>query len=1134
MKTDIEKLYKKYDDTIALYNEVLDFFTEKNNPNCSYAINQLAKRFAQEKKVELAPIFDPRRYKSIKEWELANIGKYQISRNYIGNVSRSQFNFIETLLFSLKTEFVADITIQQLTNKDLLNYTVDGLKEFKSNRKPIVTVKNTLQGVFSKLGIKIGDIIDKADFSLFILSLLKSGIGGSLELTQITDGGKPKKIKGDVELRETDYKDGGKMYRDLLEKLNNTNLGIPLSPIDDLIDKLEAVPRQNWDREFNNNSTYVVGEITGRTLRLKQLKDGRFQLISNNKDKSTSESFKKFNNGIYDILLINVVGSTGEDAHSSPKFKDKRPRVMVVNQVELDVAVEVQKRGRINRTGQLNYPTYIYAVSNLPTETRRLVMLANKLKSLDANTTGNQKQSERLSEIRDSNDNVIQDIANEIGDELLKEFLQSPDNTDYAPYSPSLEQMRQSSGSGESIVTIFMRNLELATANLQLSFYNSINQQYINRVEQLKLEDNYNLETVIKDLKGQVINRLPLFIGDNTSPFNQDVYIEDIYGNLLDKPFSKDEKEALINKLAENQDPNTYMNNFIYEMRSYLKDTLLPEIASKVKEPNYDLYLTQEERDDAKKEYELKIERAKFEKEKQYDFNIERLIKFKPNSKVLIPDDFEELKEENARPSKYNRGVFCGIKLIKGSVDKYASGNILLVFCQLSGKPKVEINLAKNGLLVLFWIVKKLQDLTIVDIQTIDAWVIDKGKRGFLRMITGEIISGYKFANEMIQNNDDLNKTIKFVKFTTVNDGEVRLGLQLKFKERYQPLQIRNHKIYYKINDVNFLNAIQNLSQQREYYMLNSENNFRIKYQRFSNGDIILYVQLFLGKGKRLKYELKSARKPDVIEEINKYYQTYNTVTDFYASGVQTKQIIDIVEFKVDVIPNNNEWKNNLLKIFHLIDKYDVFTVTISDSKIQNTIIDAPIIKLEPNDSEKNTDMGIYDYALLMPYNSIKEKVDGFSKIKSIDVNKGKYGVAIVSPRANPLECSAYSLMPLNVEPIKLIKDSFGLLKDATRLNFSNALKKAFEDNVENYEIFSIIEETFYGVVLKLENIFGLYAKDTDELVDLYRKYYEGKIEEIEIPKDFDLEAADKNEELLTVDYTTIEDFIILFKTKIR
>ena len=61
--------------------------------------------------------------------------------------------------------------------------------------------------------------------------------------------------------------------------------------------------------------------------------------------------------------------------------------MMIIAQPELNVATEIQKRGRINRTGQVKLPIYEYVTSFIPYESRTMMMLRKKLKSLDANTT---------------------------------------------------------------------------------------------------------------------------------------------------------------------------------------------------------------------------------------------------------------------------------------------------------------------------------------------------------------------------------------------------------------------------------------------------------------------------------------------------------------------------------------------------------------------------------------------------------------------------------------------------------------------------------------------------------------------------------------------------------------------------
>jgi len=84
-------------------------------------------------------------------------------------------------------------------------------------------------------------------------------------------------------------------------------------------------------------------------------------------------------------------------------------------QAELDINTEVQKRGRINRTGQILKPIYDYVNSAIPAEMRLMMMLQKKLKSLDANTTSNQKQSTKILD--------VPDFLNKYGDKVVKEYL---------------------------------------------------------------------------------------------------------------------------------------------------------------------------------------------------------------------------------------------------------------------------------------------------------------------------------------------------------------------------------------------------------------------------------------------------------------------------------------------------------------------------------------------------------------------------------------------------------------------------------------------------------------------------------------------------------------------------------------
>ena len=109
---------------------------------------------------------------------------------------------------------------------------------------------------------------------------------------------------------------------------------------------------------------------------------GNKALVMSRKKINTNDAFRKFNNDEVDVLMINQSGSTGASAHAIPTSKvpasKVRQRVMIVLQAELDINTEVQKRGRINRTGQILKPIYDYVSSAIPAEKRLMMMLAKE------------------------------------------------------------------------------------------------------------------------------------------------------------------------------------------------------------------------------------------------------------------------------------------------------------------------------------------------------------------------------------------------------------------------------------------------------------------------------------------------------------------------------------------------------------------------------------------------------------------------------------------------------------------------------------------------------------------------------------------------------------------------------------
>ncbi|MDR2963473.1 MAG: strawberry notch family protein [Bacteroidales bacterium] len=267
------------------------------------------------------------------------------------------FNIIRSLLFSIKAEEVANRVLYNLNN----------------GKKVVVAFGNTMESMLDSVGTE-GEKIN-ADYSV---SLLK-GLESTRRITL-------KDEYGDADYRLIDFdeigEEGMKFYKNLTQKIRKNSSGISISPIDLM-------------KYIINAAGYEVSEVTGRSRQIAYNKDLSEAVIKTRKKENKSDAFRRFQNNEIDVLFINISGSTGASAHAIPtavvKPEQVKQRVMIVAQTELDINEEVQKRGRIDRTGQIYPPIYEYLTGAIPAEKRLMMMLQKKLKSLDANTTSNQK-----------------------------------------------------------------------------------------------------------------------------------------------------------------------------------------------------------------------------------------------------------------------------------------------------------------------------------------------------------------------------------------------------------------------------------------------------------------------------------------------------------------------------------------------------------------------------------------------------------------------------------------------------------------------------------------------------------------------------------------------------------------------
>jgi hypothetical protein len=413
------------------------------------------------------------------------------------------FNIINQMLFSIKAEAVAEKAIERL----------------KQGKKPLIAFASTMGSFIEQMG-SVGDVI-KADFSI----VLDKGLQGVLRYTVTLPNGEKDYEYFDVSELSVEAQDE---YARISENIREISTGITISPIDVIVQKIEE-------------AGYTVAEVTGRKLKLRlNLKSGMGE-IDNRKKINTNDAFREFNNNEVDVLLINQSGSTGASAHAivTDKVSEKevKQRVMIVLQPELDINTEVQKRGRINRTGQILKPIYDYVNSAIPAEQRLMMMLQKKLKSLDANTSSNQKQSNSILD--------VPDFLNKYGDKVVLEYLEeNPEVNDLLGDPLNLGSGKEIKEAGAHKVS---GRVAVLSTKMQEDFYRDIKDRYDTLVDYLKQSGDYDLEVEQLDLQAETISSSVIKVGKGgNSSFGEDSILEKVEVNVLKKPFKAIEVQNLV------------------------------------------------------------------------------------------------------------------------------------------------------------------------------------------------------------------------------------------------------------------------------------------------------------------------------------------------------------------------------------------------------------------------------------------------------------------------------------------------------------------------------------------------------------------------------------------------------------
>jgi hypothetical protein len=416
---------------------------------------------------------------------------------------------------------------------------------------------------------------------------------------------------------------------------------------------------------------------------------------------NVSDAYRLFNENKFDVLMINQAGAVGQSGHAAPNrvvpANKVRQRVGVCLQANLDISTEMQVRGRINRTGQIYKPIYDYITCAIPAEKRLMMMLQKKLKSLDANTASNQKNSESILK--------SDDFLNKYGDRIV---------TSYCAENGKFNRMIGDplKNSNDDAAHRVSGRVAMLSCKDQEDFYEEITDRYKQYVQMMYDQNEYDLEVEITDLKAKTIEKMVLLANPSTlgSPFSDNTYIEKCEVNVMKKPYTVSEMKKKIAEISKNPDAN---NNdaIIEEARKTIlsrKDELEKEINSdhdvqikniegtkryksiKASAPENIAQYVKNEMDYINGQREIEIERNRNRYTNQFVMLTDAFRFFYTSRNVLIPDR----KDVNV---PLVMGIVLGFKFGANKRNKFAPANVSLVLALANSTKQVTLNFTSEN-----------------------------------------------------------------------------------------------------------------------------------------------------------------------------------------------------------------------------------------------------------------------------------------------------------------------------------------------------------------------------------------------------------------------------------------------------
>lgn len=751
----VKRARENYDKTIEAFNAIIRFQELYIKPLISQLDSELA--------------------------EMASTANVKKGTNKMGventPFASKTYNYTKQLMLALKVDAIVDKVIA----------------EIKAGRHPVIALESTMEA--SIRDYSPGDIISEPTFSA---SLLR-GLETVMQYTVTDAEGKDthrKYLPSDL------GPEGEKAYYELQDFIRESTSDIFISPLDAIIERL----RQEG---------YKVGELTGRNQYVERNDEGKV-VVKRRTDKDKKRMQREFNSGELDVLILNKSASTGISLHASERFSDQRQRTMVIAQPLSDINDYMQMIGRIDRTGQVHRGYYINLGLPVPAENRFLMMLATKLKSLNANTTTSQES--------ESNSVEAPDLLNKYGSQVVVEYLR--DNPEiYVKMGEPIKEVTVNQlddytpPENDEVVRKITGYVALLSTKEQEDFYNDVVRRYIDLIKYLDDTGQNDLKITVMPLRAKTIERRVSSQGvdpNGTNPFAKDAFVETVEIDVLRKPMKADEVRKTIESLNT---PKGIENGHLptaaaekslgervmeiigivqREAQAKLEDEERRYEESKEKaaadiEKQREKISKQQKRTEAEKAEAIAklIEEKNAWVEKQHENAvariqeaertlISRLNTFRSGQSVLMPDVLEQ--SQLASPELASPAIFCGFK---AKDSKVTASTTFAVFATLDGRRRIEIKLSDGQAL---YNIRNManENYDLANRVTLDNWdsEIPTSTRKNAYILTGNILQAV--ADTQDQNGNYPGQLISY----TDENGDVHDGILMP--DKWKPTMMKN------------------------------------------------------------------------------------------------------------------------------------------------------------------------------------------------------------------------------------------------------------------------------------------------------------------------------------------------------